>query len=225
MASLGVSPSFVGTGEADPKKIEQVKALLRRAVPANQIESYLSGTVPHMVEFRNHKSYYDNLPFARQEVAKLEVNGASHRYAKGERKPKVVNPLGVANLPKGRLVLNGKYPNSFCKHLPFKYETLRDVLTFLHKNGFIATWDLKAGYFHVLIHPRFRTYLGFNRKGCITTTTQSVLGGRRPASSTPRSCKRLQWRSGQGRHPSRPTWTMDSPPTTRKLNASGRLSA
>jgi hypothetical protein len=95
----------------------------------------------------------------------LEENGAAHRYGKGERKPKVVNPLGVANLPKGRLVLNGKYPNAFCKRLPFKYETLREVLTFLHKNGFIATWDLKAGYFHVLIHPRFRTYFGFQSDG------------------------------------------------------------
>jgi hypothetical protein len=64
-----------------------------------------------------------------------------------------------------RLVLNGKYPNSFCQRLPFKYETLREVLTFLHRNGFIATWDLKAGYFHVLIHPRFRTYFGFQAEG------------------------------------------------------------
>jgi hypothetical protein len=119
----------------------------------------------HMIEFRNHKSFYDNQPFARQEVAKLEQNGAAHRYAKGDWKPKVGNLLGVVNLPKGRLVVNGKYPNSFCKHLPFKYETLREVLTFLHRNGFIATWDLKAGYFHVLIHPKFRTYFGFKADG------------------------------------------------------------
>jgi hypothetical protein len=161
----GISPSFVGTSGTDPKKLEQVRSLLRRTVSAGQVESYLTGGVPRAIEFQNHKFYYDNLPFARQEVHKLEKNGAAHRYSKGEGKPKVVNPLGVANLPKGRLVLNGKYPNAFCQHLPFKYETLREVLTFLHRNGFIATWDLKAGYFHLLIHPRFWTYFGFQSDG------------------------------------------------------------
>jgi hypothetical protein len=34
-------------------------------------------------------------------------------------------------------------------------------LTFLKKGGFISTWDLKSGYFHVLLHPKFRTYFGF----------------------------------------------------------------
>jgi hypothetical protein len=34
-------------------------------------------------------------------------------------------------------------------------------LTFLKKEGFISTWDLKSGYFHVLLHPKFRTYFGF----------------------------------------------------------------
>jgi hypothetical protein len=73
----------------------------------------------------------------------------------------VVNPLGVANLPKGRLVLNGKYVNAFCKRHAFTYEKLREVLTFITKGGFFSTWDLKAGYFHVLIHSAFRKYFGF----------------------------------------------------------------
>lgn len=163
--SQGVRPSFVGTEQADPKKLDQVRGLLRGAVPPGQIESYLSGEVPREIEFRNHKSFYDNLPFGRQEIRKLAENGAAYQYPAGERKPKVVNPLGVVNLPKGRLVLNGKYVNIFCKRLPFKYETLREILTFLHQNGFIATWDLKAGYFHVLIHPRYRTYFGFQADG------------------------------------------------------------
>jgi hypothetical protein len=55
-----------------------------------------------------------------------------------------------------RLVVNGMYINSFMKSMPFKYERLRDILTFLKKGGFVSSWDLKSGYFHVLIHPRFR---------------------------------------------------------------------
>jgi hypothetical protein len=73
----------------------------------------------------------------------------------------VINPLGVANLPKGRLVLDGGYVNAFTKHVPFKYETLREILTFFGERGFFSTWDFKAGYYHVLIHPRFKTYFGF----------------------------------------------------------------
>jgi hypothetical protein len=53
------------------------------------------------------------------------------------------------------------YINAFTKQLPFKYERLRDILAFLKKGGFISSWDLKSSYFHVLVHPRFRTYFGF----------------------------------------------------------------
>jgi hypothetical protein len=63
------------------------------------------------------------------------------------------------------LVLNGIYINSFMQDLPFRYERLRDILTFLQKGGFIASWDLKSGYFHVLIHPQYRTYFGFKFGG------------------------------------------------------------
>lgn len=47
------------------------------------------------------------------------------------------------------------------KLFPFKYERLRDILTFLVREGFISSWDLKSGYFHVVIHPKYRTYFGF----------------------------------------------------------------
>lgn len=91
----------------------------------------------------------------------MVTNSTVRLYNEGERKPKVVNPLGVANLPKGRLVLDGGYINAFTKHIPFKYEILREILTFLSEHGFFSTWDFKAEYYHVLIHPRFRTYFGF----------------------------------------------------------------
>jgi hypothetical protein len=58
-------------------------------------------------------------------------------------------------------VLDAGYVNSFTKHIPFRYETLREILSFLGDHGFFSTWDFKAGYYHVLIHPRFRTYFGF----------------------------------------------------------------
>jgi hypothetical protein len=60
-----------------------------------------------------------------------------------------------------QLVVNGRYINGFMKKVPFKYERLRDILVFLKRAGFVSSWDLKIGYYHVLVHPKFRTYLGF----------------------------------------------------------------
>jgi hypothetical protein len=161
----GVKPRFVGTGETEPKKLDQVREMLRRVVPPGRVESMLEGQVPHEVEFANHKSFYDNLPFAVGEVVKMVINATLTVYRPGDRKPKVVNPLKVVNLPKGRLVLNGRYINAFSKKYAFKYETLWEILTFLSQRGFFSTWDFKVGYYHVTINPAFRKYFGLKVGG------------------------------------------------------------
>jgi hypothetical protein len=58
-------------------------------------------------------------------------------------------------------VLDGGYVNSFTKHIPFKYETLQEILSFLTEHESFSTWDFKAGYYHVLINLRFRSYFRF----------------------------------------------------------------
>jgi hypothetical protein len=135
--------------------------MLRRVVGESRVKEWLSGQIPHPVEFPNHRSFFENAEFGVQAVGEMLTKDTVKLYGEKERRPKVVNPLGVANLPKGRLVLDGGYVNAFTKHVPFKYETLREVLTFLGDHEFFATWDFKAGYYHVLIHPLLRTYFGF----------------------------------------------------------------
>jgi hypothetical protein len=157
----GIKPSFAGTAQCDPKKLERVRRMLRKVVGESRIDEWLSGQVPHPVEFPNHRSFNENSDFGISTVGEMLINSTVKLYGKDERKPKVVNPLGVANLPKGRLVLDGGYVNAFTKHIPFKYETLREILTFLGDSGFFSTWDFKAGYYHVLIHPRSWTFFGF----------------------------------------------------------------
>ncbi|GAQ82637.1 putative Reverse transcriptase [Klebsormidium nitens] len=160
MLRSGVRPQFVGTDEADTKKREQVQSMLARTVGAAEVDAMLTGQVPHPVEFDNHRSFYDNSEFAVGEVVKMVVNRTLEVYGPSDGKPKVVNPLGVVNLPKGRLVVNARYVNLFSKRQAFKYETLREVLTFLTERGFFTTWDFKAGYYHLLIHPAYRKYFG-----------------------------------------------------------------
>jgi hypothetical protein len=161
----GVKPQFVGTRETEPRKLEQIWAMPKRVVAPGRVESMLEGRVPHKVEFANHKSFYNNLPFAVGEVVKMVINATLTVYRPGERKPKVVNPLGVVNLPQGRLVLNGRYVNAFSKKHLFKYETLKEILTFLTQSGFFSTWNFKAGYHHMTINLAYRKYFGLKVGG------------------------------------------------------------
>jgi hypothetical protein len=105
----------VGTAETEIKKLEQVPVMLARTVGPGKVEEMLQGLVPHRIEFTNHRSFYENFDFGMGEVRKLVENEAAYIYPKNSRPPKVVNPLGVVNLPKGRLVLNAKYVNAFCR--------------------------------------------------------------------------------------------------------------
>jgi hypothetical protein len=157
----GIKPSFVETSECDPKKLERVRRMLKKVLGEARAEEWLAGQVPRPVEFPNHRSFLENSEFGVQTVGEMLTNSTVKLYGEDEQKPKVVKPLGVANLSKGRLVLDGGYVNAFTKHVLFRYEILREILSFLGERGFFFTWDFKAGYYHVLIHPRFRTYFGF----------------------------------------------------------------
>jgi hypothetical protein len=74
--------------------------------------------------------------------------------------------MGIADsADKQRLICNMKYPNIFLEDLPFQYERLRDILSFTKEGSYMATWDLKFGYFHVPIHPKYRKYFAFRIDG------------------------------------------------------------
>jgi hypothetical protein len=76
--------------------------------------------------------------------------------------PVIIHPLVVATTGgKQRLILNARYANLFMKALPFRYERLRDILGFTKACYFMSNRDLKSGYYHVLIHPKYRKYFGF----------------------------------------------------------------
>lgn len=73
----------------------------------------------------------------------------------------VIHPLGMAFTGgKGRLIVNFRYANLFMRLLAFRYERLRDILAFTKKGYFMSNWDLKSGYYHVLLHLKFRKYFG-----------------------------------------------------------------
>ena len=87
---------------------------------------------------------------------------------KGER-PKVVSPLGL--VPKGtegkfRLIINTRYVNEYMVKRKFKFEGLKDLSAMAKKGDKVVSFDLiTSGYYPVELHPRTRTYIGFEWKG------------------------------------------------------------
>jgi hypothetical protein len=121
------------------------------------------------MEFRNHRSFYEHWDFSSGEVANLIRVKAGSLLPKGAPKPILVHHFRVAcTAGKFRVICDARCLNFFLKNFPFQYERLRDVLAYTQKGFFMVTWDLKAGYYHVPIHPAYRKYFGFkigNRYG------------------------------------------------------------
>lgn len=179
----GFKPKFVGMKDAKPQKRAIVESMLRRVVPKARVGALLEGKLPHKVEFANHRSFYTNWGFSKGEIEKLVVWGAASIWEDPKEGPVVISPLRVADSAgKQRLIINEKYVNLFLDDLPFQYERLRDILAFTEEGSYMATWDLKSGYFHVPIHPRFRKYRSRSelaglpsRSMCSASASPSVL--------------------------------------------------
>jgi hypothetical protein len=76
--------------------------------------------------------------------------------------PMIIHPLGVVDSAgKDTKIVNARYLNLFLEALFFRYERLRDILAFTFEGSFMATGDLKSGYFHVPIHKDFYTFFCF----------------------------------------------------------------
>jgi hypothetical protein len=94
----GFRPRFVGAEGAKQKKRAIVEAMLRKVVPKGKVELYLSGKLPHKVDFENHRSFYTNWGFSKEEVEKLVIWGAASIWDFAEGEPVVINPMGIADL-------------------------------------------------------------------------------------------------------------------------------
>lgn len=66
-----------------------------------------------------------------------------------------------------RFIFNLKKLNKFIDTPHFKIENLRTALKLLSKNCYMATIDLKDGYFHIPIRKKDRKYLRFIFEGTL----------------------------------------------------------
>ena len=78
-------------------------------------------------------------------------------------RPKCVNPLSVAvQRTKNRLILDCSYLNNYIEIPKIKYEGHDTAFNYFQKGGYMFSFDLRDGYYHVNIAPEFKTYLGFS---------------------------------------------------------------
>jgi hypothetical protein len=139
--------------------------MLANVMPRKEIPKYLATKYPGRVEFENHQSLYTNWGFSSEQIQKLVLFGAAGIWEESEPSI-VINPLRVViSAGKERLIVNARVLNAFLRALSFRYQKLRDILAFTERGSFMATWDLKSGYFHVPIHPAFRKYFAFKVGG------------------------------------------------------------
>jgi hypothetical protein len=163
----GFKPKFIGTAEAKPEKLKVALQMLRKVMPEKEIRKFLSGRFPQRVEFRNHASLYKKWGFSSEQIFKLVQSGAAGIWDFPEP-PVIIHPMGVVDSAgKDRMIVNARCLNLFLEALPFRYERLRDILAFTESESFLATWDLKSGYFHVPIHKDYYKFFCF-KVGSIT---------------------------------------------------------
>ena len=119
---------------------------------------------PPAYEEANNKSAMQDMPFVIQAVAELQKRGVIEFR---DEKPLCVSPLTVLkkfgrdSITKNRLCWDGsRCVNLYVKEQKVVLSHLRRSLEITREGDFQVTYDLKAAYHHVRIHPSQTKYLG-----------------------------------------------------------------
>ena len=118
-------------------------------------------TTPKPILLKNNHSSLANSSFVIGEINLLLKRNCVEQCA---LTPTVVNPLTVSKSSSGklRLILDLRHINLHLFKDSVKYQDLDTLSSLVHKNNFLAKFDLKSGYHHVDIFPEHQQYLGFS---------------------------------------------------------------
>ena len=88
----------------------------------------------------------------------------THRVFETDVIPRNVNPLSVSIQSSGkmRLILDLRFINKHLWKTSVKFEDLRVAINYLEKGHFMFSFDIRSGYYHVLIFPPHQSFLGFS---------------------------------------------------------------
>jgi hypothetical protein len=122
---------------------------------------------PQRREMQNSSSASEHREFVTNAVAEMVAEKAVTMMPPGE-KPWVVSLLGVVTkkgTDKFRLTINLRYVNGHLGKKAFKFEGLKDLSDLVERGDHAVFYDLMSGYYHVDLHPRSRTFVGFMWEG------------------------------------------------------------
>lgn len=150
------------------KKVKGVRAsMLQLGWQRDQVSSMLGEPEPPSIVFANHFDSTEHEDFAAQEIQVNVERGSVLEWPFRGFRPWIVLALTVARNAAGklRLVLDARYVNLWLRYLPFSFESIADLVRQGDVGAFMTTWDLKAGYHHVLLAPHMWSLLGFQFRG------------------------------------------------------------
>lgn len=111
----------------------------------------------HSIE-PNNKSALENSDFLLSELLRLEKLGCISRV---DEQPFITLPCSLVWSNKLRLVVDASRGlNPFLEDKPVKLTSLEKANDSVQQNSWGSTQDLDSGYYHIMIHPDFRKFLG-----------------------------------------------------------------
>ena len=122
---------------------------------------------PPRREKENFFSASEHREFVSNAVAEMTKENAVTLLPPGE-KLWVVSLLGVVperGINKFRLTVNMRYVNRYLGKKVFKFEGLKDLADLAGRGDYAVSYDLLSGYYHLGLHPRSRTFVGFKWEG------------------------------------------------------------
>ena len=132
-------------------------------------------SVPAPFEIQNRHLPPTQTAFVTSELQRLESIGVIKRCSV---KPKYCSPVSCVPKKggKNRLITDLRYLNSHCSAPKFNNEDIRVVEQYVQYNDLLATVDLQDGFYHILVKPEDRQYLGFQWLGVYYTWTVLPFG-------------------------------------------------
>lgn len=139
---------------------------------SNTVKTWIQEGVPLPFEsdnpcgpfkLQNHHLSVSHKHFIDEELSRLIQCGAiSEVYSP----PQCISPLGCVSKKSGkyRLIVDLRQLNSHLLAAPFQNEDIKAVASVIQPNDLMISVDLKDGFYHVPLHPKYRTYLGVEWK-------------------------------------------------------------
>jgi hypothetical protein len=132
------------------------------------------------LEYRNQQGCSEPRAseFITDVLVKLKRRGIIGEWKEEWGRPMVISPLKVVpkDITSFRLILDLSRLNRFLRFPRFKYDSIAQVKFLFDQGGYLFTWDLKDGYFHLDMAEQMFTYLCFRWEGKLYYFAQCPMG-------------------------------------------------